>query len=514
MSPSSRRAAGSPLWTLVPVVALAAIVRLVAIGRDALWLDEGYSWWDARQSLAALWSVVPQCDPHPPLYFALLHGWIAIAGDGTIAMRAPSVLFGCSAVAIVYMAGRELDRWQDRDPSDPGIALLAGLFFALVPFQVHFSIEARPYALLCLAAAMVTWGALRIARTASRARSVSRSGWALLVTGSTVALWTNNTAVLLLGALAVFFIGLWIVDRDSRGAIVPVVLAGVVVALLWAPDVPVLLQQMREVSDEFWIARPSLAGLGFELHYLVGLDDFRLTWWMVLAMCAGLFLVARRISWRAGALLAALTILPVALNIAISAWMSPILIARALIGITPAFIVALAAGVMLVRTRPLRLALATVLLVVHGIAVANFLSADHVKEPWKTVVARLANVALDTRVLVVPDDLALPLGHELAQAGLPLRLRGVPADYPAIGLPMRYPSGKCAPSVVGQDLSGLAHELGSERRVVLLTRLHNTYDPDDRVAAMLREQRFTLQGEEVFQPGDLRLMRWTRSTNP
>ena len=81
----SQRAA---LWLGVfAILALAAVSRWYGIGREALWLDEAYSWWDAHQSFADLWNLVPQCDPHPPLYFALLKIWMQVFGDTPFAMR-------------------------------------------------------------------------------------------------------------------------------------------------------------------------------------------------------------------------------------------------------------------------------------------------------------------------------------------------------------------------------------------------------------------------------------------
>jgi hypothetical protein len=75
----------------------------------------------------------------------------------------------------------------------------------------------------------------------------------------------------------------------------------------------------------------------------------------------------------------------------------------------------------------------------------------------------------------------------------------------------RYPSGKCAPSVIGQDLSPLLRSLGAERVIVLLTRLNNTYDPNEAAAAAIRAAGYALQGEDVFQPGDLRIMKFVRN---
>ena len=518
-APSERRTPG----VLIAILALAAAVRWLVIDRDALWLDEGYSWWDARQPLGALWSLVPTCDPHPPLYFALLHGWIRLVGDGTVAMRTLSFLLGLAAIAVVYRAGRELDRALARRSSSPvgrfGIGAFAALLFALTPFQVYFSVEARPYALLCLGATMLTLACLTIVRsieTPTRRLAfawLDRSGrgsWALLLVGALVVVWANNTAVLVLGAVSVAFVVLWIVDRDSRSVMVPVIAVGVVVGVLWAPDWPLLIQQAREVTDDFWIQKPSLAGITYELHNLIGLDVLRATWWVGLAIGGGLVLIARSIGRRWGLMVAALAVLPIAFNVAISYAISPILISRALMGAAPALALALAASVVLIRSQSLRAVAAALLIASHLIAVSRYVGADHVKEPWKPVIARLAVVARDVPILVVPNELVLPLQHEADAQRVSLRVSGLPADYPAIDLKVRYPSGKCAPSVIGFDLSQRMEALKGQATVVLLTRLRNTYDPDESVAAALRAAGFALEGEDVYQPGDLRVMRFVR----
>lgn len=521
-----RRATPIAWLPLACVLVVALVVRLWVIGRDALWLDEGYSWWDAQQPFAALFSRVPECDPHPPLYFAVLHRWIDAFGDGTVAMRSLSTVLGLCTVVVVYLAGRELDRARTGGVDRPfGIAALAALLFALTPFQIYFSIEARPYALLCLGAALMTLGMMKILavelpglRPPSRGRmahwidGVPRSAWYLLVVGGTLMVWTNNTAVLFVGAISCAFVGLWVFDRDSHGSILPIVLAGVLIAIFWSPDWPLLISQSREVTEDFWIAPPTFRNLTFELHNLIGLDILRLTWWMAFAAGCGLLAIGRRIGRRWALVLAALIVLPVAFNVIISALIKPILISRAMIGIAPAFAIAMAGTTVLLSNRLLRIAIGVGLVIVFGYSTSRFLLVDHVKEPWKPLVARLATLPAQTPILVVPNEMALPLGHQAHVAGVPLAIVGVPADFPAIGMAARYPSGKCAPSVVKQDLRPQMEALRERPEVVLLTRLNNTYDPDQAVAAALRGAGFRLAGDEVFQPGDLRLMRFVRQT--
>jgi mannosyltransferase len=504
---------------LLVILVLAAVIRGWVIDRDALWLDEGYSWWDAGQHLSALWKLVPTCDPHPPLYFALLHPWIALFGDGTVTMRLLSTLFGLATVAIVYLSGRQLDVARGHGDDRVGIGAIAALLFAITPFQVYFSVEARPYALLCFGASLLTLGCLIAVRSTKEIERrlafawldrVDRSGMACLLIGGVIVVWTNNTAMLVLGAASAGFLALWFFDRESRSVIVPIVAVGALIGLLWAPDLPLLITQAKEVTGDFWIQKPSFEGITFELHNLIGLDVLRLTWWVAFAIFGGLLLIARKIGWRWALMVAAMALLPIVFNIVVSYLVSPILISRALIGAAPALALALASSVMLLRSRALRAAGVIALLIVHGMAVGRYLSADHVKEPWKPVVARISAEAQQAPVFVVPNELVLPLAHEAKMQHLDVHVHGLPADYPATDMTARYPSGKCAPSVIDQDLSPLMRSLHAEPVVVLLTRLNNTYDPKEAVAAALRAEGYTLQADDVFQPGDLRIMRFVR----
>ena len=501
-------------WPLLAILAIASFARFHAIGREPLWIDEGYSWWDARQSFAHLWSLVPQCDPHPPLYFLLLKGWIALFGDSAAALRTPSALFGIASTAVVYAAGREVDRTTGR-----GIAWVAALLFALAPFQIYFSNEARPYALLCFGAALILLGARRVAVSDVRAASRDRAllGWIALGLGATIVLWANNTSALLIASLAVGLVLVYFFDRERtlRWRIKPAVIAAFVVALLWSSDVPLLLAQVREVSDDFWIQPPNLAHLQEELHWLIGIDSYQAVWPMVALMAGGLALLIRRGRWREAIVIASLAILPVALNVAVSATVKPILLARALIGATPAFMIAIAAAVCMIGNRRMRVAAIVALVAAHALGAQKLLTATGIKEPWDRIAAVMrydgaASAAIsDAVAFVVPNEMALPLAHALAAQHVALPVVGVPADFPATGMDARYPSGKCAPSVIGQDLSPIAAAARGKKSVYLVTRRNNVYDPEDRVGAYLRAQGLRLSTVHEFNPGDLRILRFT-----
>ena len=85
MSVSRRSFLDLPVFELA-IVALGFGLRLVLLGDANIWSDEGLSVWAARQSLDAS-ALYTAGDVHPPLYFWLLHFWLAVGGSSEFAVR-------------------------------------------------------------------------------------------------------------------------------------------------------------------------------------------------------------------------------------------------------------------------------------------------------------------------------------------------------------------------------------------------------------------------------------------
>ena len=135
-------------------LALAAVAfRFVT--RSPLWLDEALSVNIARLPLGDIPEALRH-DGHPPLYYFLLHGWMELFGDGDVAVRALSGVFGLALFPLMWVAGRRLAGRQG--------AWAAVLVLAVSPYAIRYSTETRMYSLvmvLGLAAWLVGTDALR-----------------------------------------------------------------------------------------------------------------------------------------------------------------------------------------------------------------------------------------------------------------------------------------------------------------------------------------------------------------
>ena len=130
-------------FLLLGIVALGGFLRVYQIGSKGLWLDEAFSVWLGWQPVGEMLGWLMRIDQHPPLYYLLLHFWMAL-GDDAAAVRALSALLGTLTIPVVYLLSRRLADDDDK------VGLLAALILAVSPFHVRFAQEARMYTLLTL----------------------------------------------------------------------------------------------------------------------------------------------------------------------------------------------------------------------------------------------------------------------------------------------------------------------------------------------------------------------------
>lgn len=158
---------GSPPLDALLILLLAFALRIHYLALDAIWWDEGYSVWISRLSLPRMVTETAR-DVHPPLYYAILHGWMRVAGHDEIAIRLLSVFFGLVALTFVYRAAQLVGgRWA---------ASTTGLLVAVAPVTVRWSQEARMHTLAACCASLALWAALHLILSDRR-----RWPWALML---------------------------------------------------------------------------------------------------------------------------------------------------------------------------------------------------------------------------------------------------------------------------------------------------------------------------------------------
>jgi 4-amino-4-deoxy-L-arabinose transferase-like glycosyltransferase len=198
--PSMARAGGTHpdkgRYVILWIVLLTLGLRLARLTFQPLWWDEGWSVYFATTGVSSMLRLTA-VDIHPPLYYLLLHLWVAMLGAGPIALRLLSVCIGTATVPLLYTAGRQLFGKK--------AGLLAASLLALSPFHIYYSQEVRMYGLVTLLGLAAFYFALR---WESGNQGIGRLGnWLGYVVAAAAALYTEYFAAFLLLALNLAVLG-------------------------------------------------------------------------------------------------------------------------------------------------------------------------------------------------------------------------------------------------------------------------------------------------------------------
>lgn len=235
---------------------LAFGVRVGYLAAPSLWLDEAIS---ANVAFGDLGDAVhhAKVDVHPPLYYSTLHLW-AYIGHDEFTVRFLSVLANVLSGAIAFSLAYRM--------FDASSALLALLFFAISPFQVRYSQEARMYALVGLFVALIMLSVWLYAEASGR-----RALWLYIISAS-LGLYTHYQVGVLL-----IIVNLWIVIRLSpsqKSKFGQWLLAQIIVFFLFLPWLPNFISQLQRGGRSWVRFYPSLSLFFSPLFEFVWGEDF------------------------------------------------------------------------------------------------------------------------------------------------------------------------------------------------------------------------------------------------
>jgi len=342
-------------WTLPARAGSARVIGALALGgmvalsvllrtRDfeaGFWIDEGLSVGIADRPLADIPAAL-RLDGSPPLYYALLHGWIALAGRSEAATHALSLLFAMLAVPATW--------WAVRGIFGATAGWMGALLAATNPFLTQYAQETRMYALVMLLGILACGAFARAyapagAGAASRAR---RRRWAGAFAFALAALlYTHNWALFFGAGCGAVWLGLLAAaPRRTRRELLIAGGIGFGGALaLYLPWLPALVFQAQHTGAP-WSVAP-------DLYDLVGVPGRVLgagaQLALLLAAGAGFVALVDRRRAQHGAMGRALVALvAVFLATVLAAWLasqaSPAWAARYLAVALPPLLLAVAAG--------------------------------------------------------------------------------------------------------------------------------------------------------------------------
>src|SRR5215210_4417212 len=129
------------------LVTAGTLLLRTGILHSGYWVDEAIAVGIASHDLADIPGLLRQ-DGSPPLFYLVLHGWMALAGSGEAATRTLALLSALVAVPVSCWAGTAV--------SGPRAGALAAAGAAGCPFLTYYAQETRMYSLVALLSVLAT----------------------------------------------------------------------------------------------------------------------------------------------------------------------------------------------------------------------------------------------------------------------------------------------------------------------------------------------------------------------
>ncbi len=538
-------------WLVIIFITLfGGWLRVLLLANKGMWLDETFSVWLANHSVVDMLQWIVKIDQHPPLYYLLLHYWVALKGDTPYYVRLLSALFGAATIPIIYLIGKRM--------SGAVMGLAAAVFLALSLFNIYYAQETRMYTLLTFNAAVAIYALVRLLTDSRSVRPIgsqfleylhawrtsgpvepntqgdfsykdetrTQTGWRAwifrhrwlpiqtietdlawfaFIVFSAATLLSHNTAFFFSLATNIFVLGLMLFQRVNKSGSQPAfqapsignwVKAQIGIFFLWSPWIFAFIQQASRVNQEFWIPKPSWDAVTQTLRALLnpsapGQASQVMTWILCAVLCFGLVYYRKKLS--IFLFLAVLFAIPILGELIVSI-RRPIFLDRTLIWITIPLFLVLAAGIAQLRFRLL-------MIVALGILATNYLlsTGDYYrffqKEDWSTAAGYVANFAeKDDLVLFNSNFVEIPFDYYFKpyekQYSLQVVKHGVPLDL--------FDSGILEPKMTTKDIPGLISLLSGHNRVWLVYS-HDSYtDPMGLIPQTLASQKKLIRTRDFY----------------
>ena len=227
------------IYYLVFICVVSALLRFWNLGAREFWYDEAFTSVLIKQPWGNFFSYIFFKDLHPPLYYTCLKVWAYIFGFSDFGLRSFSALFGVLTIPLIYKFTRKFSK-------NEFLGLSSSLVFAVNPFLIRYSQEARAYSLLVFLTVGVVY-------------SLYNRRWFLSSLLFSVAILTHYIALFLAPSILIFIIA----DSLRSGkfntkSFLSLFLPGIVLAF-WLPVLKTHFSQAETLLG--WVVAPQFKDL-------------------------------------------------------------------------------------------------------------------------------------------------------------------------------------------------------------------------------------------------------------
>ena len=213
---------------LLSLTLIGFFLRFYNLGYNSLWLDEASTLTIAVNSIPDIWQTTMAGEFNPPLFYWIEH-LMLVFGYSEAVLRFIPALLGVLTIPLIYLIGKE---FMDRN-----VGIIAAAAFALSPFLIYYSQEARAYSMMLFLVAFAMVFYLKALK------SNGQRDWALFGILSALAFWSHFYALVIIGALVLYALYMQIPKiRKDPGLGRPLVIAGGIFGILCLPLIVVTIQ--------------------------------------------------------------------------------------------------------------------------------------------------------------------------------------------------------------------------------------------------------------------------------
>ncbi len=413
---------------LVLILIIAAAFRFFNIDFQSVWLDEIHTLRESNpaKSFGEMYSELLSGEPHPPLYFAIIHVLFQLFGYTSAVMRVFSALIGVLGILGIYALGKELFSRR--------AGMISAILLAVNGYHIYYSQEGRMYSLLLLTTTVAFFFLVRFLRNLNTKGAILYGVSAGLMIS--VHFFGLLTLVSQMVIVAVVFFGS---ERERRKKLVSLgLLAAVVVFVFFLPSLQLLLRSAA--MTETWIPKPTQDA--YTLLFREFFSNFEM-----LTVLAGIVILSYFLSVFAFStkdrdqafsiddkrtfsfLVLIIWIVTVLVLAIVKSYLSlPVIISRYFIGLLPPLLVLMAIGISEYRNNAIRYAV-IVLYVVLSVSDLLFIR-NYYFQPTKSQFREATNfvIAKNPKKHVVVSDLSLYLDYFLKNDKVNFELVGSSID--------------------------------------------------------------------------------------
>lgn len=229
---------------LLILVFFGSLFRLYKLDYQSLWVDEIITVYTSGsdKSFSEIYQYLINSDPHPPLYYYIVHCFYLIFENSSLVARVVSALFGIGGFFALYHLSKELH--------NKNVGLIAVCLLALNYFHIFYSQEARMYSMLFFTTTISFYYLIRFIKNPSLKTAIIHGIFASIM------IYTHFFALFTLFSQYVILLYFLIKPYDTSYKLqikLPII-SGLTTLLLYIPAIFIFLKTSQRTS--IWIPIP------------------------------------------------------------------------------------------------------------------------------------------------------------------------------------------------------------------------------------------------------------------